>query len=36
MYLSYPEGAFTRDALDVLAAQLTLDATELEEFSPND
>lgn len=36
MHLSYPEGAFTRDSLDALALQLTLDATELEKFPPND
>jgi phenylpyruvate tautomerase PptA (4-oxalocrotonate tautomerase family) len=36
MHLSYPEGAFTCDALDSLAAQLTQDATELEKFPPND
>lgn len=36
IYLSYTEGAFTRDALDEIAVQLTQDATELEKLAPND
>lgn len=36
MYLSYTEGAFTRDGLDSLAAQITRDAIELEKLPLTD
>ena len=36
MYLSYTEGAFTRDGLDSLAAQITQDAIELEKLPLTD